>query len=163
MAAPLAFGVLSISNPTGAFVCLLVSYVVGEMWIGVCLTVVVELQRRKSTSAVAIYMFVINMLGGNMVVLVAPLSSLPGWDLHDSLLVLYPGMYLLSSFLFCVTLCVIRRLRRERTDSSLSEYSITGSQEAELVSSPVCCHTQLSPELNNPEECESLIPSPEIN
>lgn len=50
-------------------------YFLGEMWIGICLTVVVELiPTHVRTSAVAVYLFIISNVGGNMPLLVPPLQ-----------------------------------------------------------------------------------------
>jgi len=48
----------------------------GEMWIGVLLTVVVELiPGRVRTTAVALYMFIITNIGGNVPLLVPLLQA----------------------------------------------------------------------------------------
>ena len=50
--------------------------VVGEMWVGICLTVVVELVPTPlRTSAVAVYLFIISNIGGNLPLLVPPLQK----------------------------------------------------------------------------------------
>lgn len=128
------------------------------MWIGVCLAVVVELRRKTATSAVAVYIFVINMVGGNMVILVCTLSSQPGWNLQYSLAVLFPGMYLLSSLLFLLALCFVQwNTSRKRADSYHSGTGDLGEPEdSETELSHVCC-LELSTDINSSDEQESLI------
>eukprot|EP00118_Oscarella_pearsei_P026568 m.819 g.819 ORF g.819 m.819 type:complete len:526 (+) comp4955_c0_seq1:3-1580(+) len=112
LAAPLAFGVLLIPHPTAAFMCLLAAFFVGEMWIGVCLTVVVELRPKFPTGSASLYVFVIQLLGGNATLLVAPLSQLPGWDLRHAMLLLYPGFFALSAVVFAAAFWLISRSRQ---------------------------------------------------
>jgi len=48
----------------------------GEMWIGITLTIVVEMVPANiRTSAVAVYMFIISNIGGNMLLLVPPFQD----------------------------------------------------------------------------------------
>ncbi|MGH0145604.1 UNVERIFIED_CONTAM: hypothetical protein FKN15_006485 [Acipenser sinensis] len=91
-------------------------YVAGEMWVGVTLAIVVELVPPViRTSAVAFYLFIITNIGGNMPLLVPPLTSLYG--LRTALLILFPGMYVAGSLLFLLTLCVARRDQRKITSA----------------------------------------------
>lgn len=78
------------------------------MWIGVALTVVVELvPKALRTSVVAFYLFIISIIGGNMPLAVPPLKETTG-SLRVALYILYPGLYLLSSVLFLFTLFVLK-------------------------------------------------------
>ena len=48
----------------------------GEMWIGITLAIVVELiPSNIRTSAVAVYLFIISNIGGNMPLLVPPIQD----------------------------------------------------------------------------------------
>jgi hypothetical protein len=154
-ATPLAFGVLWISYPTCAFLCLFFSYVIGEMWIGVSLAVVVELRKKTATSAVAVYIFAINMIGGNMVVLVPLVRSWSGWDLQYALVVLFPGMYLLSSLIFLMTLCVVRQKVFRRTHST---YSVTSENNKSGIQSEEVSNSETSNDWSTNEQ-EPLISS----
>ena len=142
------------------------SYIIGEMWIGVCLAVVVELRKKTATSAVAVYIFAINIIGGNMVVLVPPLSSQSGWDLQYALVVLFPGMYFLSSLIFLITLCVVRRKVFKRR--ARSTYSVTSEcngpeppneSHVSNIQSPEVSYSETSTDLS-PDEQEPLVSSP---
>ncbi|MBN3288338.1 SPNS1 protein, partial [Polyodon spathula] len=91
VAAPFLVGVLWLSPPY-AFLLLIPANIIGEMWVGVTLAIVVELVPPViRTSAVAFYLFIITNIGGNMPLLVPPLTSLYG--LRTALLILFPGMY----------------------------------------------------------------------
>jgi hypothetical protein len=51
-------------------------YITGEMWIGITLAIVVELMPSSvRTSAVAVYLFIISNIGGNMPLLVPPIQD----------------------------------------------------------------------------------------
>lgn len=113
LATPFLVGVLFLPPPW-AFLMLLPAYVVGEMWIGVCLVTVVELVPLSvASAAVALYLFIINNIGGNVSLLLPPLQSRLG--LRYSLLFLFPGCYLLGALFFFITfllVCCVRRKKR---------------------------------------------------
>lgn len=117
-AIPFLVGALYLPPSPWAFLSLLPAYAIGEMWIGVCLAVVIAMAPRDITSAaVALFLFIINNLGGSMPLLVPPLEMSIG--LRSAILVLFPGLYFLAALLFVVTLCVWKcselvRLRKER-------------------------------------------------
>lgn len=82
------------------------------MWVGVTLTVVVELVPNMIRSpAIAGYLFVISIIGGNMPLLVPPLKKIT--SLRTALYILFPGLYLLSSVLFLLTLFSLKRDLRQ--------------------------------------------------
>ena len=96
---------------------LLSELLLGEMWVSVTLAVLVELipQEIKTTS-VAVYFFIISNIGGNMplmVPVIRPLFEKFGYlridALRNTLLILYPGEYVLGSALFLLTLFVLQR------------------------------------------------------
>ncbi|EDV27921.1 uncharacterized protein TRIADDRAFT_20550 [Trichoplax adhaerens] len=87
--------------PPAAFIMLIPNNLIGEMWIGVTLTVVVEIVPGNiRTSAIAIYLFIITNIGGLMPLLVPPLTAIS--NLRTALIVLFPMLYLVSSGLFLV-------------------------------------------------------------
>lgn len=87
------------------------------MWVGVTLAVVVELVPNSiRTASVAYYLFIISMIGGNVPLLVPVLKSSLG--LRNSLYILFPGLYLLSSVLFLVTLFVLKKDLQRAIDVS---------------------------------------------
>ncbi|XP_067826116.1 protein spinster homolog 1-like isoform X2 [Heptranchias perlo] len=105
-AAPFLAGALWL-NPPVCFLSLIPANIIGEMGIGVTLTIIVELVSPSiRTPAVAIYIFIISNIGGNAPLLVTPLTKL--WTLRVALLALCPGMYVAGSLLFLLTLFVLR-------------------------------------------------------
>lgn len=116
IAAPFVILVLYL-DPPYSYYCLIPTYIIGEMWIGVCLSVVVELvPENLRITGIGVYFFIITNIGGNMQVLVPPIqnffqntfdfSTLTAF--RASLYVFYPGEYILGSLLFLVTLLVIK-------------------------------------------------------
>ena len=76
------------------------AYSAAEMWYGVVLAIVVELvEPDVKSSTVAIFLFIINNIGGNMPLAVDGLSDVIGY--RDALYVLYPGMYFASKCVGC--------------------------------------------------------------
>ncbi len=52
-------------------------YIIGEMWIGVCLSVVVELvPNRLRITGIGVYFFIITNIGGNMQIFVPAVQNL---------------------------------------------------------------------------------------
>ena len=55
---------------------LMTHYLAGEMWVGICLAIVVELVPTPlRTVAVAVYLFIISNIGGNLPLLVPPIQN----------------------------------------------------------------------------------------
>ncbi|KAK7065848.1 hypothetical protein SK128_005206 [Halocaridina rubra] len=98
LATPFATGVLYFAPPW-AFLSLLGAYLFAEMWFGVLFAVIIELvPGTVQSSAIAVFLFVMNNVGGNLPVLVDPLSHILSY--RGALIVMYPGGYLLSSLIF---------------------------------------------------------------
>ncbi|XP_064420414.1 D-galactonate transporter [Latimeria chalumnae] len=126
VAAPFLAGALWLSPPY-CFLILIPAYIIGEMWVGVTLAILVELVPSGiRTSAIAVYLFIITNIGGNMPLLVPPLTSLYG--LRIALLILYPGMYVLGSLLFLVTVCLVRR-DQQQVACEDTEPLLTGTED----------------------------------
>lgn len=107
LACPFLVGAVLLPPAPWAFLCLLPAYVIGEVWIGVCLAVVIELVPGKLlAAAVAFFLFVINNIGGAMPLLIPSLTA--RISLRYTLLVLFPGSYFLAAALFAVVLAVTR-------------------------------------------------------
>ena len=107
LACPFLVGAVLLPPDPWAFLCLLPAYIVGEVWIGVCLAVVIELvPGRLVAAAVAFFLFVINNIGGVMPLLIPLLTD--RINLRHTLLVLFPGSYFLAAALFAVVLVVVR-------------------------------------------------------
>ncbi|KAJ7378131.1 hypothetical protein OS493_024796 [Desmophyllum pertusum] len=117
-AAPFAAGALFL-QPPWAFISLIPSNIIGEMWVGVTLTVVVELVPNTIRSpAIAGYLFIISIIGGNVPLLVPPLKNVT--SLRTALYILFPGLYLVSSVFFLLTLFSLKRdLRRAQEEEEV--------------------------------------------
>ncbi len=106
-------------KPPWAFISLIPSNIIGEMWVGVTLTVVVELVPNTIRSpAIAGYLFIISIIGGNVPLLVPLLKKVT--SLRTALYILFPGLYLLSSVFFLLTLFSLKRdlrLAQEEEDA----------------------------------------------
>lgn len=75
VAAPFAAGALFLKTPL-CFLSLIPANVFGEMWIGVTTAVVIDLVPKQiRTTAIAVYLFIITLIGGNFNVLVSPLKT----------------------------------------------------------------------------------------
>ncbi|XP_078605979.1 MFS-type efflux pump MSMEG_3705-like [Branchiostoma floridae x Branchiostoma japonicum] len=106
-AAPFAALALYLEPPY-AFLMLIPSNIIGEMWVGVTLAVVVELVPSYiRTSTVAVYLFISTNIGGNSPLLVTPLRKATSF--RTALTILFPGLYVAGSLLFVLTLLVLRR------------------------------------------------------
>lgn len=124
------------------------------MWIGVTTAIVVDLApSRIRTAAVAFYLFIITIIGGNANLLVSPLHN--GFknqfsDLRSyqwALLLMYPGVFAISSFLFVLaflfmSLDLKRKARLDHTvlvndSSSPNEGSLTLEDDDEPQDKPV--------------------------
>jgi len=97
---------------------LLPSNIIGEMWIGVCLTCVLELvPERIRAASIGYYLFIITNIGGNIPLLVPPLKTAfakasSEYALRNALIVLFPGMYVASSVLFVLTIFIYKAWQR---------------------------------------------------
>ena len=134
-AAPFAAGALYFKAPW-SYICLIPSNVIGEMWIGVVITILVELvPSRLRTSSVAIYLFIVSNIGGNMNNVIPPLkkyfmevgnySSTSYIPLRNALLIMFPGMYVLSSIMFLGEMFVLR-LDKERREAETTREQTDG-------------------------------------
>ncbi|KAF4527156.1 hypothetical protein B566_EDAN007200 [Ephemera danica] len=105
IASPLAFGSVY-CEPVGAMVTLGISYFFAEMWFGILFAILVEIvPLAVRSTTLGIFLFVMNNIGGNLPVLVEPVSKAIGY--RESLWVFYVGAYLLSSVLFLLTMFVM--------------------------------------------------------
>lgn len=125
LAAPFAAGTLFF-DPPWAYVCQIPTYLFGEMWIGITLAVVVEIIPGSiRTSAIAVYLFIISNIGGNMPLLVPPIQNAFENDgftksqaLRGALYILYPGLYIAGAVMFIPAMFLLKRdqQRVQRTE-----------------------------------------------
>jgi len=107
VAAPCAAGVLLLPPPYN-FICLLAAYVFAEMWMGILFAVMVEIVPKNLCSlVVGIFLFVMNNVGGNLPVVIDPISKSIGY--RETLCLFYPGGYLMSGVVFAITGLFLRR------------------------------------------------------
>nr|CAD7198927.1 unnamed protein product [Timema douglasi] len=101
-ATPGAFGSVY-AEPTWAMITLGISYFFAEMWFGIVFAILVEIiPLSMRSTAVGVFLFVMNNIGGNLPILVDPISKMIGY--RESLYIFYVGAYLLSSLMFLGTM-----------------------------------------------------------
>ncbi|KAE8746632.1 hypothetical protein FOCC_FOCC006616 [Frankliniella occidentalis] len=112
---PFAFCSVYLS-PVGAMVTLGISYFFAEMWFGIVFAILVEITPLACRStAVGVFLFVMNNVGGNLPILVEPVSKAIGY--RESLYIFYAGFYLLSSVLFFFTMFLMDGPKRAPRDT----------------------------------------------
>ncbi|XP_049878919.1 putative metabolite transport protein HI_1104 [Pectinophora gossypiella] len=97
-----AFGSV-IFGPLWAMITLAISYFFAEMWFGIVFAILVEivpLSVRSTT--VGVFLFVMNNVGGNLPILVDPVSKIIGY--REAIMIFYAGFYGISSILFFLTM-----------------------------------------------------------
>ena len=97
---PFAVLTLTLEPPT-ALVMLLLYYFCAETWFAILFTVIVEIvdQDIKAIS-IALFLFIMNNIGGNLPVIVTPIQAAIGQQ--NALFIVWPGMIGLSGVLFLV-------------------------------------------------------------
>ena len=113
-AAPFAAGALFLPYPW-CFLSLIPSNVIGEMWIGVTSAIIVDLAPAKiRTASLALYLFIITVIGGNFNLLVSPINE--GFERHLgevlslrlTLLLTFPALYVIGSALFLLSFFLMK-------------------------------------------------------
>jgi predicted MFS family arabinose efflux permease len=113
-AAPFAAGALFLPYPW-CFLSLIPSNIIGEMWIGATSAIIVDLAPAKiRTASLALYFFIITVIGGNFNLLVAPINK--AFSRHFSavtslrlaLLFTFPALYVLGAALFLLSYFLMR-------------------------------------------------------
>eukprot|EP00092_Neocalanus_flemingeri_P055973 GFUD01066284.1.p1 GENE.GFUD01066284.1~~GFUD01066284.1.p1 ORF type:complete len:509 (-),score=75.50 GFUD01066284.1:55-1581(-) len=116
IAAPFAAGTLYY-DPPGAMGFLIAYYFFAETWFAVLFTVIVEIvDPEVRATCIALFLFCMNQVGGNLPVIITPLKSQLD-DYRSALAIVWPGFLVLSSFLFFLSsfpLCYIERERQRR-------------------------------------------------
>jgi len=99
LAAPLSVGTLYFPPP-GAFGCLILYYFFAETWFAVLFTVIVEIvDPEVRSTCIAIFLFLMNLVGGNLPVIVSPLRAYFD-DYRTALYLVWPGFLSISAFFF---------------------------------------------------------------
>ncbi len=72
------------------------------MWFGVCIAVAIELVPvRVSSASVSLYLFIVNIVGGNLNLLLPTLQRRIG--LQNAMIILFPGAYFIAGIFFVLT------------------------------------------------------------
>jgi len=99
LAAPLAVGTLYFPPPA-AFGCLILYYFFAETWFAVLFTVIVEIvDPEVRSTCIAIFLFLMNLVGGNLPVIVSPLRTYFN-DYRSALYLVWPGFLTISALFF---------------------------------------------------------------
>ena len=133
-AAPFAAMSLLIPVPW-AFITQIPTSVIGEMWVGVTLALVVELvPAGMRVTAVSVYFFIISNIAGLGPLLVPPFQTLFNDSLKTSLLLLYPGLYVASAAMFFLTFTVLKKdLARAKEEAHPEATSLLSGQAPSVV------------------------------
>jgi len=123
LAAPLAVGTLYFQPPQALY-CLIAYYFLAETWFAVLFTVIVEIvDREVRATIVALFLFCMNLVGGNLPVVVTPLR-LYLENYRHAMYIMWPGFLTLSAIFFLLTSIPLAiRERRMRLNSSSSSES----------------------------------------
>ncbi|KPJ01133.1 PREDICTED: uncharacterized protein LOC106117752 [Papilio xuthus] len=97
-----AFGSV-VFGPLWAMITLAFSYFFAEMWFGIVFAILVEIVPMSVRSTtVGVFLFVMNNVGGNLPILVDPVSKAIGY--REAIMIFYAGFYGISSILFFLTM-----------------------------------------------------------
>jgi len=114
MATPFAILTLYL-QPPHAFATLFAYYFFAETWFSLLFTVVVEIVPPAIRSGcVGTFLFLMNNVGGNLPMLVDPLTKVQGLGLHSTLYIMWPGLLAASGALFLVASLPLWRESRDR-------------------------------------------------
>ena len=93
--------ILTLFQPPAALVMLLIYYFCAETWFAILFTVIVEIVNSEIKAiSIALFLFIMNNIGGNLPVIVSPIADAIGYQ--EAIYLVWPGMVGLSSVLFFV-------------------------------------------------------------
>lgn len=118
LACPLAAATLTLTPPA-AMGALCTYYLFAETWFAVLFTVIVEVVPAEvRASAIALFLFFMNQVGGNLPVIITPLKKALGDDYRAALGIMWPGCMALASVLFLAASLPLacKSPQRERTE-----------------------------------------------
>jgi MFS family permease len=123
LAAPLAVGTLYFPPPQAMY-CLIAYYFLAETWFAVLFTVIVEIvEPEVRSTCIAIFLFCMNQVGGNLPIVVTTLSK--KMDYRSAMYIMWPGSLALSSLLFLIASVPLivrqRRMRNELMNETVSD------------------------------------------
>ena len=106
LSTPFQVGLLLLPDPW-CFISHMFGYVIAETWFGIAASVVVELVPSDlTTSALSVYFFIIQIIGGNMPIFVTPITE--GLNLQAAMLICFPGFYVAGGILFFIDYLLLR-------------------------------------------------------
>ena len=105
---------------------------IGEMWFGVCIAVVIDLVPADlTTSAVAVYFFIIQIIGGNMPLFVTPITE--GLNLRAAMVICFPGFYLVGAAFFGLAFVLLMRKEKRNAGKAEDEEDTKGKKDIDSV------------------------------
>ena len=114
MAAPCAAGVLS-TQPPIAFGFLMAYYFLAETWFAILFTVLVEIVPAEVRSVcIAVFLFMMNNVGGNLPVIVAPIAEIH--TLRWALYIIWAGFVAASGVLFFIASLPLWKIHRKQSE-----------------------------------------------
>ena len=112
LAAPLAALTLFL-DPPGSMFTLIAYYLFAETWFAVLFTVIVEIvDREVRATCIALFLFCMNLVGGNLPIIITPITYY--LDFQLALALVWPGCLALSSLLFLLSSVPLHSLERRR-------------------------------------------------
>lgn len=112
IATPFASMVLYL-DPPYALICLIFYYLWAETWFAILFTVIVEVcDPQVRATCIALFLFLMNNIGGNLPVIVDPISKAMGY--REALYLVWPGSIAVSSVLFFIASLPLLHASRRR-------------------------------------------------
>jgi len=94
-------------TPPTALVMLLLYYFCAETWFAILFTVIVEIVNQDVKAiSIALFLFIMNNIGGNLPVIVSPIADAIGY--REAIYLVWPGAQALSAILFFVASIPLR-------------------------------------------------------
>ena len=113
LAAPLAALTLFL-DPPGAMFTLIAYYLLAETWFAVLFTVIVEIvDPEVRATCIALFLFCMNLVGGNLPIIITPLTYYLD-NFRLALALVWPGCLGLSSVLFLLSSVPLHSLQKRR-------------------------------------------------
>ena len=107
LSVPFAFLTLY-TEPVTSWVMLLIYYFCAETWFAILFTVIVEVVKPEVKAiSIALFLFSMNIVGGNLPVIVEPIKQALGY--REAIVVVWPCLIALSSILFFIASIPLRR------------------------------------------------------
>lgn len=132
IAAPLATATLYL-DPPASMATLVIYYLFSETWFAVLFTVIVEIvEPEVRASCIALFLFCMNQVGGNLPVIITPIKSLLD-DYRLSLALIWPGFLCLSALLFLLSSFPLCYLERERQRRPVSQETKSDQSPSSLL------------------------------